>query len=213
MSDLEQNPTYCGMVALVGRPNVGKSSLMNAILGQKLAATTHKPQTTQRRCRGVYTQEAHQIVFVDTPGLHKASKGLHVFMIEEALAAVKDVDSVVFVVEIAGSAKEPTLKENKASLIHPKDLEALQKVKDSGATKPILVLNKIDRLAHKDMLLPLIQEWAAQDVFTDIIPVSAHKKDNLDQLLTILKKELPQADFIFHPDAITDSTEKTVPLS
>ena len=210
MTQTEMTTTYCGMVALVGRPNVGKSSLMNAVLGQKLAATTHKPQTTQRRFRGVYTEEAHQVVFVDTPGLHKASKGLHVFMIEEALAAVKDVDSVVFVVEIAGAAKDSKKRGESTSLVHPKDLEALEKIMASGAQKPILVLNKIDRLPQKDMLLPLIQEWSAKAVFTDIIPVSAHKKENLDQLLTTIKKGLPQADHMFHPDAVTDSSEKEI---
>jgi GTP-binding protein Era len=206
----EIQTTYCGTVALVGRPNVGKSSLMNAVLGQKLAATTHKPQTTQRRFRGVYTDGPHQIVFVDTPGLHKPTKGLHGFMIEEALAAVKDVDSVIFVVEIAGLEKDKKSGDVQSPSVHPKDLEALSKVNASGTQKPILVLNKIDRLPHKKLLLPLIQDWAAQDLFSQIIPVSAHKKENLDQLLDAIKVDLPEGEMMFHPDAITDASEKTI---
>ena len=200
-------PRRCGTVALVGRPNVGKSSLLNALLGQKLAATTHKPQTTQRRFQGVLTKGDEQIVFVDTPGLHKASKGLHVFMVEQALSALKDVDQVLFLVEVAGPNKD-----NSTKLLHPRDLETLELVQQhwNHAPKPILVINKIDRLPKKDQLLPIIEEWAQQDAFADIVPVSAHHKDNLDVLLASLGKGLPESDFMFDPDAVTDALERDI---
>ncbi|MBL91891.1 MAG: GTPase Era [Myxococcales bacterium] len=208
MTDQNQ-PRRCGTVALVGRPNVGKSSLLNALLGQKLAATTHKPQTTQRRFQGVLTTDERQIVFVDTPGLHKASKGLHVFMVEQALSALKDVDQVIFMVEVAGNQKGES---GGSSLIHPRDLETLELVQQhwSHAPKPILVINKIDRLPQKDKLLPIIQEWAQQDAFADIVPVSAHNKDNLDVLLASLGKGLPEGDFMFDPEAVTDAAERDI---
>ena len=134
------------------RPNVGKSSLLNAILGQKLAATTHKPQTTQRRFQGVLTEGNQQIVFVDTPGLHEAKKGLHVFMVDEALSALKDVDLVVFVVEVA-PPKNP--RGRSPANGHPKDLETLRRCSSIGRTSQSpLVINKIDRLPAKEALCP-----------------------------------------------------------
>src|SRR3954464_13963113 len=129
----------CGTVALVGRPNVGKSTLLNTILGQKIAATTHKPQTTRRALRGVETRGEAQIVFVDTPGLHRSRGKLHAFMIEEALSASRDVDVLAFVVEAVS-------KKGHAPTIHPDDEKALEQLEKAGAVKVpiVLVLNKID---------------------------------------------------------------------
>jgi GTP-binding protein Era len=198
--------TQCGTIALVGRPNVGKSSLLNAFLGQKLAPTTHKPQTTQRQLRGVLTRDQTQFVFIDTPGLHPGKKGLHAFMVDQALDAARGVDVVVFMVE----AERP--RGDAPAGINEADERALADV--AKARQPevpvVLAINKIDQLDDKATLLPLLQKWAEQDLFTAIIPVSAHKKEGLTELLEELSTHLPRGAFLFDPDALTDASERDV---
>jgi GTP-binding protein Era len=197
--------TRCGTVALVGRPNVGKSTLLNAILGQKIAATTHKPQTTRRSIRGVETRGDAQVVFVDTPGLHVARGGLHAFMIEEALSAARGVDVLAFVIEATGRRGQPPS-------IHPEDEKALAQLQRYGALKVpiVLVVNKVDTLSDKKLLLPLLEAWSKNGRFEALIPVSASKRDGIDVLVEHLAARMPEGPFLFPADAMTDASEKDI---
>lgn len=196
-----KGPTKCGTVALVGRPNVGKSSLLNALLGQKIAATTHKPQTTRRALRGVFTEGNTQIVFVDTPGLHTAKGGLFSFMLDEAKDAAAGVDVLCFLVEA----------DAKAGGVAPVDEAALKTLEGKISGKPaLLVINKIDILGDKSMLLPILQAWSSKADFKALIPVSAHKKDGLRPLVEEIAKHLPEAPFAFPVDSLTDQSERDI---
>lgn len=208
--------TRSGTVALLGRPNVGKSTLLNAIVGLKIAATTHKPQTTRRQLRGVWTAEEGdaQIVFVDTPGLHTAKDGLHAFMIEEALEAARGVDVLCLLIEAKGKKKRHTEKGDDTlaltDLVDPRDVAALEQLLEAGGTgKPtILVVNKIDQLQDKRALLPLMAEWQKAHELTAIVPVSAAKGDGVRELLRALTSEMPEGPFLFPPEQITDASER-----
>jgi GTPase len=195
-----------GTVALLGRPNVGKSTLLNAVLGMKIAATTHKPQTTRRQLRGIHTSEHAQIIFVDTPGLHAAKDDLHAFMIEEALEAARGVDVLCLVIE----ARPKGRRGEAASLVDERDLTALASLASAGGRQKriVLVINKIDALADKRALLPLIQNWSEKHDFAAVVPVSAVKGDGMQDLLKTLEAELPEGPFLFPPDAITDANER-----
>ncbi|HEY1100221.1 MAG TPA: GTPase Era [Myxococcota bacterium] len=196
-----QGPQRCGTVALVGRPNVGKSSLLNALLGQKIAATTHKPQTTRRALRGVLTEGNTQLVFVDTPGLHEEQGGLFTFMLDEALDAAVQTNVLCFLVEA----------DRKRGGIIKADEEALKRLMTRAPTTPVvLVISKIDVLEDKAVLLPLLQEWAAAGKFAGYIPLSAHKQENLEGLLDELAKLMPEAPFVFPADSITDQSERDI---
>lgn len=192
-------PTRCGTVAIVGRPNVGKSTLLNSLLGAKIAATTHKPQTTRRALRGVETRGDVQLVFVDTPGLHAPKKGLHKFMIDEALEAARGVDAIVFMVEARGSS------------VFRDDETALLQLKERGVTSPmVLAVNKVDLLKDKKAVLPFLQAWAARGGFEAYVPLSARSKDNFDALFAELGKLVPEAPFLFPADALTDVPERDI---
>ncbi len=194
-------PQRCGTVALVGRPNVGKSSLLNALLGQKIAATTHKPQTTRRALRGVLTEGNTQLVFVDTPGLHEEHGGLFSFMLDEALDAAVQTDVLCFLVEA----------DRKRGGIIKADEEALKRLMTRAPTTPVvLVISKIDVLEDKSVLLPLLQEWGASARFAGYIPLSAHKHDNLEGLLDELARLMPEAPFVFPADSLTDQSERDI---
>jgi GTP-binding protein Era len=198
-------PPRCGTVALVGRPNVGKSSLLNALLGQKIAATTHKPQTTRRTLRGVLSTTSNhgpvQLVFVDTPGLHEEKGGLFSFMLDQALDAAAGVDALAFLVEIDRQTRG----------VHKADEEALQRLlKRAPKTPVVLVLNKIDVLDDKAALLPVLQQWAARGGFTAYVPVSAHGKDGLDDVVDELAALMPVSAFVFPEDSLTDQSEREI---
>ncbi len=190
----------CGTVAIVGRPNVGKSTLLNALLGQKIAPTTHKPQTTRRTLRGVVTRGDAQIVFVDTPGLHRPTRGLHAFMIREALDAARDVDVLAFVTEADTRG------------VHRDDEVVLQQLEKEGATGHplILVLNKVDKLKDKKLVLPQLAAWAERDIFKALIPISAQKKNGLDTLLDEIARHLPEGEPLFPKDTLTDASERDI---
>ncbi len=233
--------TRCGTVAIMGRPNVGKSTLLNAILGQKVAATTHKPQTTRRALRGVETRGNAQIVFVDTPGLHKPTRGLHAFMIGEAIEAAKGVDVVAFVVEAVSGPRHKGAPRDKghnggprggprggpkgadaaagspagaaaAGRIHPADVAALEQLERAGALKVpvVLVVNKVDTVADKRLLLPLLDAWSKGDRFAALIPLSAAKGQGVDVLVDDLAARMPEGPFLFEPDAVTDTSEREI---
>lgn len=161
-----------GMVAVVGRPNVGKSSLMNALVGRKISIVSHKPQTTRHRIQGVLHDPRGQAVFVDTPGLHsKANRTLNKLMNDAAAGAIHDVELILWVVE--------------AGYFNDEDRAVLERLK--GSTSPVaLVVNKVDKYEDKDKLLPELEKLTALADFRFVVPVSAHKKANLESLKNAL---------------------------
>lgn len=184
----------CGMVAIVGRPNVGKSTLLNHLLGQKISITSRKPQTTRHRILGVSTRGAEQIVYVDTPGLHPESgRAINRLMNRAAISAIRDVDLVVMVVERLVWGTE--------------DAEILARLR--LAAKPVvLVINKVDQLRDKAELLPHIASLQAEHDFAAIVPVSALKSHNLAALEREIGARLPVAPHLFPPDQLTDRSER-----
>lgn len=185
-----------GYVALVGRPNAGKSTLLNRLVGEKIAAVSNKPQTTRHRIKGIVTREDGQMVFIDTPGVHKPGYLLNRRMMSAVHDAVLSVDLVVLMRDASVSTGNG-------------DRFVLDLVKDSG--KPaILVLNKIDKIKDKNLLLPLIQEYAEQFEFAEIVPVSALKDAEIDNLLSQIVKHLPEGQAIFGADEMTDQSVRTI---
>ena len=184
----------CGYVAIVGRPNVGKSTLLNHLLGQKISITSRKPQTTRHQVLGIKTEDKHQIIFVDTPGLHKeAGKAINRYMNRAASAAIRDVDLVVFVVDRTAWTEEDTI--------------VLEQIGQSGLPT-MLVVNKIDLLADKTELLPHLQILAAKAEFAAILPVSALRQHNVDALEQQILALLPESDHFFPEDQITDRSQR-----
>ena len=187
-------PSRCGYVAIVGRPNVGKSTLLNHILGQKISITSRKPQTTRHQVLGIKTEDNHQIIFVDTPGLHKdAGKAINRYMNRAASAAIRDVDLVVFVVDRTAWTEE--------------DSVVLEQIEQSGLPT-MLVVNKIDLLADKTELLPHLQSLAAKAEFSAILPVSALRQHNVDALEEQILTLLPESGHFFPEDQITDRSQR-----
>lgn len=179
-----------GFVGLIGRPNVGKSTLMNSILGKKIAITSNKPQTTRNIIQGIYNEEDTQIIFVDTPGIHNPKSKLGKFLNEEAYFSINDVDVILFIVDV----KEDLGKG---------DLFIIDLFKEIN-TPIILVLNKIDKLPKEEILLK-IDEYKDLYNFCEIVPVSALKKDNVDRLVTVIKKYLKDNIRYFPTDIYTSS--------
>jgi len=182
----------CGFVAIVGRPNMGKSTLMNNILGQKLSITSKKPQTTRHQIFGIKTEEDRQVVYVDTPGLHKEKDiALNRYMNRAATEALRGVDLVIFMIDRTAWTEE--------------DQIVLEKVKFSDAPV-ILVINKVDQLATKNDLLPQIEKVSAMMKFADIMPISAKTGTNVDKLETLINSYMPDGDHHFPEDQITDKS-------
>ena len=178
-----------GFVTLIGRPNVGKSTLMNKLIGQKIAITSKKPQTTRNRIQTVYTSEEGQIVFVDTPGIHKAKNKLGNYMVGVAERTLSEVDVILWLVEpttYIGAGEQHII-------------EQLKKTK----TPVILVINKTDTV-KKDEILAFIDAYRTQLDFAEIVPVSALKGDNTDVLISCIMKYLPYGDAFYDEDTITD---------
>lgn len=181
-----------GFVAIVGRPNVGKSTFMNYVLGQKIAIMSDKAQTTRNKIQGVYTNQDCQIVFLDTPGIHKPKHELGNFMVESAYSALKEVDAVLFMV-------------NAAEKRGPGDdfiIEKLKKIK----TPVFLVLNKID-LIFPDELLDRVESYQETIPFAGIIPISVLQGNNVQELMTTLTNHLPEGPQYYPSDQITDHPE------
>ena len=184
-----------GFAALIGRPNVGKSTLMNCIIGQKIAITSNKPQTTRNRIQTVYTSEEGQIVFVDTPGIHKAKNKLGDYMVSVAEKSLKDVDVILWLVEptdYIGAGEQHII-------------EQLKKVK----VPVILVINKIDTV-KREQLLVYIDAYRKQMDFDEIVPVSALKDDNTDTLIQLIMKYLPYGPAFYDEDTITDQPTRQI---
>lgn len=174
----------------MGRPNVGKSTLLNHILGQKLSITSRKPQTTRHQIIGVKTLENHQVIYVDTPGLHKRNdNAINRYMNRAASSVVSDVDVVLFVVQ--------------ASMFTEEDEAALKHL-EKTSVPVLLVINKIDLLENKDKLLPFIEKISAHYSFKDIIPVSALKGKGLERIENLIAELLPLGEAIYPHDQITD---------
>ncbi len=183
-----------GYVAIVGRPNVGKSTLMNHLLGQKLSITSRKPQTTRHRIHGILSTHEMQAVFVDTPGIHRNEvRAINERMNKAAVSALVDVDLVLFVVD--------------SDQWRDDDLLTLQKLGDTNLTV-VLVINKADTLKDKGSILPLIETFSDSFDFADIVPVSALKNQNLDRLEEVIASHLPQAAPIYDTEQITDRSER-----
>ena len=181
-----------GFVSIIGRPNVGKSTLLNSIIGKRVAITSDKPQTTRNMIQGVYNDEDTQIVFVDTPGIHKPQNKLGRVLNKQAYFTINDVDIIVMVVDI-------TEKIGKG------DLFVIDILKNTD--KPVLlVINKIDKLPREE-ILKKIDEYQKLYDFTEIIPVSARKKDNTERLIGVIKKYLPDSIKYFDDSTVTSSSD------
>ncbi len=178
-----------GFIGLVGRPNVGKSTLLNAIIGRKVAITSDKPQTTRNIIEGIRTDEDSQMVFVDTPGIHKPKSKLGKILNKEAYVTIDDVDVILFLVDI-------TEKLGKGDLFV---IDILKKVK----VPVILVINKIDKLP-KEEILKKIDEYKDLYNFDEIVPISAHKQDNVDRLVSVIKSKLTDNIKYYDEDMYTD---------
>lgn len=184
-----------GFAALIGRPNVGKSTLMNRLIGQKIAITSNKPQTTRNRIQTVYTSKEGQIVFLDTPGIHKAKNKLGNYMVNVAERTMSEVDVILWLVEptdYIGAGEQHII-------------EQLRKTK----TPIILVINKIDTV-KKEMLLTVIDQYSKQLDFAEIIPVSALKKDGMQELIDNIMKYLPYGEPFYDEDTVTDQPMRQI---
>lgn len=183
-----------GFVALVGAPNVGKSTLMNQVLKEKISITCPKPQTTRNRILGIHNTERCQMVFVDTPGIHRAREDFNKILVETALATLEDVDVVAFIVDVTAKGTD----------LDRFVLQCMEKV----FTPVVLVLNKVDLLKDKGALLPLIERYTRMRDFAAVVPVSALKGDGVTQLTAELEKLLPEGPRYYPEDAVTDQPER-----
>ena len=182
-----------GYVSIVGKTNAGKSTLLNNILGQKIAITSRKPQTTRHRFLGIKTEGNHQIIFVDTPGFHSGQKrALNRYMNKIATNAMRGVDIVLYVVDNLNWSEE--------------DLERVKSI--SHETSIILVINKTDKLNDKNLLLPFIEERSKDSVFSHIIPISALKSIGVEELVGLVNDKLPLGSHLYPEDQVTNISEK-----
>ena len=183
-------------IAIVGRPNVGKSSILNKILGQKITIVSSKPQTTRTRIMGVYTKDDIQLVFIDTPGLHKPRNSLGKYMVRSINESVAGVDACLLAAE---SEKAPGDTE-----------KVLMQRFDSLGIPAVLALNKIDKLKEKSEIISTISSYGSEFDFDDIVPVSAHTGEGIDELITALSKQASEGVHMFDPDTITDQPERVI---
>ncbi|MFI3202044.1 MAG: GTPase Era [Eubacteriales bacterium] len=184
-----------GFATLIGRPNVGKSTLMNCLIGQKIAITSNKPQTTRNKIQTIYTSEVSQIVFLDTPGIHKSKNKLGEYMVGVAQRTLKDVDVILWLVEpstFIGAGEQYILEQ-----LH------------NTTTPVILIINKIDTVKKEEILL-FIDKYRQEYDFQEIIPVSALKADNTDTVIECIEKYLPYGPAFYDEDTITDQPERQI---
>ncbi len=192
------NEFRCGYVALIGRPNVGKSTLLNHLVGTKVSITARKPQTTRHRVLGIKTLADHQFVYVDTPGMHKGNgRALHRYLNRAARSVLPDMNVIIFVVEAMKWLEEDDL--------------VLSTLTNADITAPvILAINKIDRSKDKETLLPFIEQVRNKFQFIDIVPVSATKHLQLDALEQVILRYLPESPPLFPEDALTDKSARFI---
>lgn len=192
---MKNNAFKSGFVTLIGRPNVGKSTLMNCIIGQKIAITSNKPQTTRNRIQTVYTSEEGQIVFLDTPGIHKAKNKLGDYMVTVAEKTLSEVDVILWLVE-------------PSNFIGAGERHIIEQLK-KGKTPVILVINKIDTV-KKEQLLEYIDTYRKEYDFSEIVPVSALKAENIKELLKCIMKYLPYGPAFYDEDTVTDQPVRQI---
>ncbi len=185
-----------GFVALIGRPNVGKSTLMNHLIGQKIAITSYKPQTTRNKIQTVYTDDRGQVVFVDTPGIHKAKTKLGEYMSKAFETAIADVDIIIWLVAATDSLGASE--------------QEIAKLLEQTKKKVVLAINKIDLLKSKEAVLELIASYKDLFDFTDIVPVSALKDNNVDELMKVIFSLLPEGPLYFDPDVVTNQPVREI---
>ncbi|MGF3103753.1 GTPase Era [Rossellomorea sp. DUT-2] len=196
MSNIGSNTGYkSGFISIIGRPNVGKSTFLNHVIGQKIAIMSDKPQTTRNKVQGVYTTDDAQMIFIDTPGIHKPKHKLGDFMMKIAQNTLKEVDVILFMINV-----EEGLGKGDHFII-----EKLKGVK----TPVFLILNKIDQI-HPDALLPMIQQYNDLFPFAATVPISALEGNNVDSLLQLLKDQLPEGPQFYPADQITDHPERFI---
>jgi GTP-binding protein Era len=193
-SPTEESDHRCGFAAIVGRPNVGKSTLLNALLGHKISIVSPKPQTTRHRILGILTQPKAQIIFVDTPGLHAGSqRAMNRHMNRAALASLQDADVNLFVVEALRWTDE--------------DQRVLDEL-GKQSTPIVLVLNKVDKALPRERLLPFIEEISRRAHFAEVVPVSALKRNQLEGIPALIARYLPVSPPHFPPDQLTDRSQE-----
>ncbi|MDA9003930.1 GTPase Era [bacterium] len=188
------NTTRCGYVAIVGRPNVGKSTLLNHIIGQKLSITSRKPQTTRHNLVGIKSTESAQFIFVDTPGLHSGyDKAINRYMNRSVKTAIADVDVVIFVVDKKHWTNEDQLVADQLS---------------NKGLPVVIAVNKTDQMDDKAQLLPHLKDLSERLPNAEIVPVSALKMTNVDELLSVVERMLPVNDFFYPNDQLTDKSSR-----
>ncbi len=191
---MKNNEERTGMVALIGKTNVGKSTLLNQLIDQKVSITSRKPQTTRQRLLGIKTKETNQIIYVDTPGFHQGhQRVLNKFMNKVALSSIEGVDIVLFIID-ALNFSEP-------------DEYLLKQIPDES-NKVILVVNKIDKVTRKEELIPFVDEVSKLFPFSEVIPVSALKGKNIDILEKEISSRLPLGNHLYPKDQVADTTER-----
>lgn len=184
-----------GIVALVGPPNVGKSTLLNTLLGQKISIVSNKPQTTRNRIMGIINDDGYQIVFLDTPGIHEANSPLNVEMVKIAMGSLADVQAIAFMIDVTHKL--------------PEKITAVQKVLKRTDKPILLIINKIDKVG-KESLLPILQTYEKLFPFTAMLPISALKSDGCDLVIQELLKILPHGERIFPEEMPTDVSERFI---
>lgn len=185
---------HCGFIAIVGRPNVGKSTLLNRLVGQKLSITSRKPQTTRHRIMGVDTRDGYQAVYVDTPGLHiEEKRTINRLMNRAASSSLTDVELVLFLVD--------------GTMWTQDDEMVLNKLAKSGL-RTVLLVNKVDNVKDKHELFPHLQELSSKMEFVDVVPVSAKHGTNIDAVEKIVRAHLPEGEYYFPEEYVTDRSQR-----
>ena len=193
------NKTYCGYVSIIGKPNVGKSTILNHILGKKISITSRKSQTTRNNILGIKTENDKQMIFADTPGMHiKSPKVMNKVLNRSAESLIEDSDIILFVVQ--------------RLTLDDEDLSVLKKLKEANS-KVICVVNKVDQISDKNKLLPMIGRLAEEYSFLDIIPISAINNEGIKELEHLIKKYLPENDHIYGEEDIQNSHKDTFMIS
>ncbi|MGG3738881.1 GTPase Era [Aeribacillus pallidus] len=195
MNNLGNENYKSGFISIIGRPNVGKSTFLNRVIGQKIAIMSDKPQTTRNKVQGVYTTDKAQFIFIDTPGIHKPKHKLGDFMIKVAQNTLKEVDLVLFMV-------------NAQEGFGRGDEFIIEKLKEVN-TPVFLVINKIDQI-HPDELLPFIDEYRSRFDFDEIVPISALEGNNVERLLELITNYLPEGPQYYPADQVTDHPERFI---
>lgn len=193
-----QTPERCGFVAIAGRPNAGKSTLLNALVGEKVAIVADKPQTTRTSVQGVLTLPEGQIIFIDTPGIHRSDSYFNRRMMSAVREALDSPDVRLYIVDASSEPNEEDWQ----------SLDALKRAHRMVERPSLLVLNKIDLVDDKRQLLPLIEKFREQHEFNDYFPISAAKGEGLDALRQAILSKLPVGPALFPPDYLTDQPER-----